>query len=112
MQEGCYLPSNPDSLVIDIDKNSGQPMQSAAKAPYLARFKVRHLGINEMEKCGLEMAKEGAGAAAAPKGEDVWQAAIFKVIFLHTHTHPIETFKVLRFREKEKTFFFPVSGRR
>ncbi len=83
VQEGCYLPSNPDSLVIDIDKNSGQPMQSAAKAPYLARFKVRHLGINEMEKCGLEMAREGAGAAEVPKLEDVWQSAIFKVVFSH-----------------------------
>ncbi len=52
-------------------------MQSAAKAPYLARFKVRHLGISEMEKRGVEisMGKE----EELPEGDDIWQAAIFKV---------------------------------
>lgn len=28
---GVYLPSNPDGEVIDIDKNSGRPLQSHAK---------------------------------------------------------------------------------
>lgn len=24
---GCYLPSNPDSIILDIDRKSGTPMQ-------------------------------------------------------------------------------------
>lgn len=27
LQPGCYLPSNPEAIVIDIDYNSGRPMQ-------------------------------------------------------------------------------------
>jgi len=27
VQEGCYLPSNPEAMVLDIDYKSGTPMQ-------------------------------------------------------------------------------------
>ncbi|XP_026313549.1 phosphatidylinositol 4-kinase alpha [Hyposmocoma kahamanoa] len=100
VQPGCYLPSNPDSMVIDIDYKSGTPMQSAAKAPYLARFRVRKYGIAEMEALALSMVsdeklttKESSddsdckGWCEKEEGKDkftslaaeMWQAAIFKV---------------------------------
>jgi phosphatidylinositol 4-kinase len=35
VQEGCYLPSNPEAMVIDIDYKSGTPMQRLVGAAEL-----------------------------------------------------------------------------
>ncbi|KAK6613897.1 phosphatidylinositol 3 [Botrytis cinerea] len=54
---GVYLPSNPDGVVIGIDRQSGKPLQSHAKAPYMATFRIKKMD-NSIE---------------------IWQSAIFKV---------------------------------
>ncbi|CAK5277296.1 unnamed protein product [Mycena citricolor] len=72
---GVYLPSNPDGIVVDIDKKSGRPLQSHAKAPFMATFKVRKdmIVVNEdPESLGNETVKTRVEY-------DVWQQAIFKV---------------------------------
>ncbi|CCF58901.1 hypothetical protein KAFR_0F03050 [Kazachstania africana CBS 2517] len=60
-----YLPSNPDGVVIDIDRKSGKPLQSHAKAPFMATFKIK---------------KEILDSDTGEKKEiEKWQSAIFKV---------------------------------
>lgn len=69
-------------MVIDIDYNSGTPMQSAAKAPYLARFRVHRCGISELEQMAMDISNQGSSPPPQPSivlGIDSWQAAIFKV---------------------------------
>src|SRR3954467_12208442 len=41
VEVGVYLPSNPDGVVIGIDRKSGKPLQSHAKAPYMATFRIK-----------------------------------------------------------------------
>ncbi|VDK64142.1 unnamed protein product, partial [Cylicostephanus goldi] len=85
-----YLPSNPEAILLEIDYSSGNPMQSAAKAPYLARFKVKQCGVQELERIGLEAQSREKGKSPPPEadlnelrragGPNIcWQAAIFKV---------------------------------
>ncbi|CAH1183299.1 unnamed protein product [Phaedon cochleariae] len=78
VQSGCYLPSNPEAMVLDIDYKSGTPMQSAAKAPYLARFKVAKCGINELENIAMDVSTNQTKELQS-FGPEMWQAAIFKV---------------------------------
>ncbi|VDL64036.1 unnamed protein product [Nippostrongylus brasiliensis] len=85
-----YLPSNPEAFLLDIDYSSGTPMQSVAKAPFLARFKVQRCGVHELERLGLE-AQSNEKGKPPPQSADLtelrkvndggtcWQAAIFKV---------------------------------
>lgn len=72
VEPGVYLPSNADGVVVDLDRKSGRPLQSHAKAPFMATFKVHR----EIIKPGDE-----GDEYTPPKktGVDVWQAAIFKV---------------------------------
>uniref|UniRef100_A0AC34RIU1 1-phosphatidylinositol 4-kinase n=1 Tax=Panagrolaimus sp. JU765 TaxID=591449 RepID=A0AC34RIU1_9BILA len=83
-----YLPSNPESIILQIDYSSATPMQSAAKAPFLARFKVRRGNVNEVEALCLSYYLESdekpkleneLKMLSYPETNLCWKAAIFKV---------------------------------
>lgn len=78
VQLGCYLPSKPEALVVDIDKDTGIPLQSAAKAPFLARFKVIYCGQNQLENVAMKSNNQDTEYLCS-LGPVLWQAAIFKV---------------------------------
>lgn len=75
---GVYLPSNPDGVVVDVDKKSGRPLQSHAKAPFMATFRVRKERI--VINTDPDSLLDGDGGGVETRvDDDVWQQAIFKV---------------------------------
>jgi len=69
---GVYLPSNPDGEVIGIDRKSGRPLQSHAKAPFMATFRIRRVKkLNSQDMVNGD--DEGDTVI------EVMQSAIFKV---------------------------------
>ncbi|KAI1065959.1 hypothetical protein LB507_000436 [Fusarium sp. FIESC RH6] len=79
VEVGVYLPSNPDGVVIGIDRKSGKPLQSHAKAPYMATFRIQKNkgGVSEVDEMMDE--KDGGEHGTPEKTIEVWQSAIFKV---------------------------------
>lgn len=90
VEVGVYLPSNPDGVVVGIDRKSGKPLQSHAKAPYMATFRVQktrprsdadaRVDCNNAGPHGPEQRHlvDGSSDKELEKYE-VWQSAIFKV---------------------------------
>lgn len=80
VQLGCYLPSNSEALVLDIDPEKGIPLQSAAKAPFLARFKVSLCGSERLERLAMTSNRQNDNNSNRKSmGPEMWQSAIFKV---------------------------------
>jgi len=79
VEVGVYLPSNPDGVVIGIDRKSGKPLQSHAKAPYMATFRIKK-NKGDMEGTD-DLLEETNKTASVPTDNtiEVWQSAIFKV---------------------------------
>lgn len=77
VEVGVYLPSNPDGSVIDIDRKSGRPLQSHAKAPFMATFRVRKQRTVVEED--PEALVDSVGTRALTTEYDTWLQAIFKV---------------------------------
>ncbi|KAH9817249.1 hypothetical protein DFH28DRAFT_1157236 [Melampsora americana] len=73
--KGVYLPSNPDGTVVDIDRDSGRPLQSHAKTPFIATFKVHRQKKIHVD----DESDEITNGTDEKKGVNSWQAVIFKV---------------------------------
>jgi phosphatidylinositol 4-kinase len=78
---GVYLPSNPEGRVVDINRTSGRPLQSHAKAPFMATFMIE----KEVEEVGVKktLVADNGSIGESEDGDkqtmQVWQGAIFKV---------------------------------
>ena len=85
VEVGVYLPSNPDGTVIGIDRKSGKPLQSHAKAPYMATFRIKKNrggmeGTDNMLEKTNQNEEQGENEAVTQEDTyEVWQSAIFKV---------------------------------
>lgn len=76
---GVYVPSNPDGVVIGIDRKSGRPLQSHAKAPFMATFRIKRTKKADVDSQEENLRREQQNAPAAEPTNEMWLSAIFKV---------------------------------
>ncbi|KAE8349416.1 hypothetical protein BDV28DRAFT_141280 [Aspergillus coremiiformis] len=86
VEVGVYLPSNPDGVVVGIDRKSGKPLQSHAKAPYMATFRIQKTRSRldtrgRASSSGQHALTQNQATNSDSEQEtyEVWQSAIFKV---------------------------------
>ncbi|KAJ5591779.1 uncharacterized protein N7459_002148, partial [Penicillium hispanicum] len=88
VEVGVYLPSNPDGVVVGIDRKSGKPLQSHAKAPYMATFRIQKTRTQSHDQdiranASMHGTDQSQVAKRSSTSEqetyEVWQSAIFKV---------------------------------
>lgn len=79
VEVGVYLPSNPDGVVVGIDRKSGKPLQSHAKAPYMATFRIQKTRARSDDDKITQKAGDGRSSNGVQETYEVWQSAIFKV---------------------------------
>jgi phosphatidylinositol 4-kinase len=77
VEVGVYLPSNPDGQVIGIDRKSGKPLQSHAKTPFMATFRIRKNKPSLSD--AIEETEENDRASQKTNTYETWLSAIFKV---------------------------------
>ncbi|KAI8973785.1 hypothetical protein BDF20DRAFT_823654 [Mycotypha africana] len=75
---GVYLPSNPDGRIVDINRTSGRPLQSHAKAPFMATFKIEK-EVEHAETLEDGTNEEGTDEIDKKQVVTTWLSAIFKV---------------------------------
>ncbi|KAF4122500.1 phosphatidylinositol 4-kinase A [Geosmithia morbida] len=86
---GVYLPSNPEGSVIGIDRTSGKPLQSHAKCPFMATFRIKKTKTADQIKLIREAKAQNGVSGSSDNSNDgdqddeytveTWQSAIFKV---------------------------------
>ena len=71
-------------ILITLGKLDMFCVCSAAKAPFLARFKVRPCGINQLEAIAMQESVSPTSSHSQPPvpsmDPEKWQACIFKVL--------------------------------
>ena len=77
VEVGVYLPSNPDGQVIGIDRKSGKPLQSHAKTPFMATFRIRK--NKPSTPSAIEETEDNDRASQKTNTYETWLSAIFKV---------------------------------
>lgn len=77
VEVGVYLPSNPDGQVIGIDRKSGKPLQSHAKTPFMATFRIRK--NKPSTPAVIDETEDNDRAEQKSNTYETWLSAIFKV---------------------------------